>query len=287
MKRIALIFMALLYGSAITLFAQKPTWLGNTPKEGNSTYKFVEITSYGNNIEQARSEAQRKLANNEQLVRSVAVSTNRTDNKRINQVYNNGKLSEVVENVVDLKTTYKGRSFVLQAGIVDEYATNNNGRCQLHTLYMVAVEQNPVFDKVYLKTKYGARGLWRSAIVPGWGQFHKGSIVKGSIFLGGTALLGGGIIYCQSRVSNSRSFAAKTHNVDHKRIYQRRITNFGMARNICIGGAAALYVWNLIDAIVAPGARRVVVKPTDFSEYIMNNNYIKNDAIGMSATFTF
>jgi hypothetical protein len=29
-------------------------------------------------------------------------------------------------------------------------------------------------------------------------------------------------------------------------------------RNICIGAAGALYVYNLIDAIASPGAKRIV-----------------------------
>lgn len=42
--------------------------------------------------------------------------------------------------------------------------------------------------------------------------------------------------------------------------YNTKADNCENARNICIGAAAALYVYNLIDAIVAPGARRVIVK---------------------------
>ena len=91
-------------------------------------------------------------------------------------------------------------------------------------------------------------------------------------------------MYSQSRIPDIRNLAAQTHNADHIRIYQRRISNFSTARNVCIGAAAALYVWNLIDAIVAPGARRVVIKPSmDFGGYTMENR----SNVGVNASFTF
>jgi hypothetical protein len=33
----------------------------------------------------------------------------------------------------------------------------------------------------------------------------------------------------------------------------------GIARNVCIGLTAALYVWNIFDASVTPGKKRVKV----------------------------
>jgi hypothetical protein len=106
------------------------------------------------------------------------------------------------------------------------------------------------------------------------------------MFLGGTAALAGGMVYCQSRVVNSRNLAAQTYNPEHLRIYSRRISNFSMARNVCIGATAALYVWNLIDVVVAPGARRIVIKPATFGDYTRSNS-TNSDPFGFGAEFTF
>lgn len=46
--------------------------------------------------------------------------------------------------------------------------------------------------KNYNENPYGA--LWRSALVPGWGQIHKGSTYKGIAFMGITALLAGNLV---------------------------------------------------------------------------------------------
>lgn len=108
------------------------------------------------------------------------------------------------------------------------------------------------------------------------------------MFLGGTAALAGGMVYCQSCITNSRNLAAQTYNPEHLRIYSRRISNLSTARNVCIGAAAALYVWNLVDAVVAPGARRVVVRPAmNLGGYSLNDSNSSVDAVGLSAALTF
>ena len=116
------------------------------------------------------------------------------------------------------------------------------------------------YDQFQLTTKYGVRGLWRSAIVPGWGQFHKGANLKGGLILGGSAALAVGIVYTETMRKDYYNKIVKTHNVMEKRIYKTRSDNFAMGRNVCIGALGALYVYNLIDAIVAPGARYVKIQ---------------------------
>lgn len=52
--------------------------------------------------------------------------------------------------------------------------------------------------------------------------------------------------------------------------------------------AAALYVYNLIDAIIAPGARRVVVqKGTGGNTYAFTPSILDGYAPGMTVAMTF
>ena len=46
--------------------------------------------------------------------------------------------------------------------------------------------------------------------------------------------------------------------------YNTKADNWENIRNVCIGAAAALYVYNLIDAIVSPGAKRTIVNKQEF-----------------------
>lgn len=284
MKRILYLlamFFVVIEASAIT-----PKWLRTTPQAINATYIFVPITVSANSYENGRNEALRALAVDRGLLNSVRVSSRTVTQSDESQNFLNGKLSEHLDIHTVETITYDGKPIKLQAHIVDEYLDVKNGT--FSSLYQVAVMDSPLFDDVWTTTQYGAHGLWRSMIVPGWGQYYKGAKAKGAMFLGGTAALAGGMVYCQSRITNSRNLAAQTYNPEHLRIYSRRISNFSTARNVCIGATAALYIWNLVDAVVAPGARRVVVRPAmNFGGYSLENSNSSADAVGLSAALTF
>ncbi len=256
MRNFILVLMVFLLGNTTSLYAQKPAWINNTPEEKNRTYKFVEIVSVGSNLEAARIEGEKKLASNEQLIREVTVTVDREGIQHVDQTFNDGQLNEIVRNVVDVKTTIRGKVFTLQAGVVDEYATVERGLCELHTLYMVAVDPNPVFDNTYLTTKYGFSAR---ALVPGWAQLHKGNVAKGIAILATEVAAIGGIVFTENERASYESKMRSQPNFAKQ--YKNKVDNYETARNCCIGAAAAIYVYNLIDAIVAPGARRVVVKP--------------------------
>lgn len=87
---------------------------------------------------------------------------------------------------------------------------------------------------------------------------YKGSMVKGGCILGGEIALVAALISAESMRA---SYVKKMkENPRQLKLYNTKADQWENIRNVCIGGAAALYVYNLIDAIVAPGARRVVVR---------------------------
>ena len=142
--------------------------------------------------------------------------------------------------------------------LIDSYYIGNT------QYYLCAVPTSryttPRYDMYSITSNYGARSLWRSAIVPGWGQFYKKQNLKGGLILGGSVLFAGGIIYTECGRKDYQHMMSQTHNVDQIRFYQRRHNNLTTTRNICIGALGALYVYNIVDAIVSPGPRYVKVK---------------------------
>ncbi|MBO7235385.1 MAG: hypothetical protein J6V05_02225, partial [Alistipes sp.] len=56
------IIFALVVLATTSAKAEKPQWVGNTPKELNRTYRLVEVVSYANDIESARAFALERLA---------------------------------------------------------------------------------------------------------------------------------------------------------------------------------------------------------------------------------
>lgn len=101
--------------------------------------------------------------------------------------------------------------------------------------------------------------------MPGWGQFYKRSYLKGGLILGGSVLLAGGIVYTECMRADywKKQRNGYANGTEQIQFYYQKEKNFAIARNVCIGGLCALYVYNLIDAIVAPGARYVKVSKTD------------------------
>ena len=298
MRRTILLTVSILLGMA-TVCAQeasdkvKPQWMKHTPAAKTYGVCYVPVTVYSTDWQSASTLALNELT--KYLPRNWNVSTV-TDVERESYMEREGA-NKIGANkrtqTYRLHVRNEGDPVTIRCKEVDTYweetfiGGNNQLKCTI--LYQViAPNATTDFEHTSTTTQYGIHGLWRSMIVPGWGQFYKGSKGKGAMFLGGTAALAGGMVYCQSRITNSRSLAAQTYNPEHLRIYSRRISNFSTARNVCIGATAALYVWNLVDAVVAPGARRVVVKPAmNFGGYSLESTNEHSDALGLSAALTF
>ena len=243
-------------------FSQKPKWVNNTPCELNSTYRFVEVVSAGTSIESARMSALHQLALNEKIASAAQVGISSGTLTTIEDVYTEQGVTGKQTDKSYINVTVDDEEYTLQAVLVDEYVSGMiSNMVQLHSLYMVAVCDNPVFDRAHITTSYGAAPVLMS-IIPGCGQWYKGSKAKGSVFFIAEALAIGGVLYTDnvraSYISKMYSQPYQAHQ------YKTLADNFSLARNCCIGAAAAIYIYNLIDAFVAPGAKRVVIGSNDF-----------------------
>lgn len=240
----------------------KPQWLNKLPIPTNSTFKYEIVRAEASTLDAARNKCLAELISSSGLSHGIVVSSQYNSNEKLSQVWNNGKLTEQINYNTETTTSAKSKENEIFVESIDEYWTrDNSGNYFLTKLYAKSeLDRAPLFDNIELTTKYGVQGLWRSAIVPGWGQLYKGSTLKGGLIMGGTVVTIGGIIYTETMRKDYMNKISKTHNTNNMRAYKTRADNFATGRNICIGALGALYVYNLIDAIVAPGARRVVVK---------------------------
>ncbi len=261
-------FILLLTLPATFLHAQqsekmKPRWVSETPEPGNPTYDFIVVKGLGSSPEAASQACLDKLIANEDLKTTVQAIVNRAQHSVQQQSIENGVLNEQISNTVTMDVTMNGKQVNITVNPVDEYweyiSINGNRICECYALYMVAVSAfPPVYDNIRLTRHYGVSGLLRS-IIPGMGQIYKGSMAKGIGIMSGEALCIAGIILCEStRASYIRKMKEQPK---HANTYNTKAANWETGRNICIGAAAALYIYNLIDAAVAEGAKRVVVTP--------------------------
>lgn len=259
------IFLVYVLFTFIWTSAQKPKWVNNTPVELNKTYKFVEIISIGNDINNARIDALRLLAQDRQLTNAINVNVESGMLTNADQTTINGHFSETIKEQININVKISGENYQLQGQKIDEFAEKSpNGQIKLHTLFMVAVCNNPVFDNVYLTDKYGFSPVVMS-LIPGAGQMYKGSYLKGGCILGSEILCAASVILCESQRADYKNKMKEQPRFAKE--YNTKANNWATGRNLCIGIAGAIYIYNLIDAAISSGARRVKIKQSGKSDF--------------------
>jgi hypothetical protein len=110
--------------------------------------------------------------------------------------------------------------------------------------------------RAYLKITFQkftpSEGLWRSAIVPGWGQYYKGSKLKGTIGLAGTSslMVAGFLSANHSNDMNEKS--KSSYSNFNRSYYHDEATKYHQLSTVFYGVAAGLYALNLFDAVASP-----------------------------------
>lgn len=255
----------------------KPRWLSTLPIASNNTFEYRVVTIDAGNVSEARGLVPQELTHYFETSKKVQITS--VSKEALNS--SNGSITE--ETSFNLMAVVEGTPINIVAKIVDEYFESNG---KSNTYYFLCAVGNPKasavnFDKVQITNKYGAKGLWRSAIVPGWGQMYKGSTGKGIAILGAEVVAIGGVVALESMRS---SYVTKIHQQpQHAQQYAAKASNCKNIRNGFIAAAAAVYVYNLIDAIAAPGARWLKTNGKGLAFYPS----VSEDYAGLTISYAF
>ncbi|MCM1151320.1 MAG: DUF5683 domain-containing protein [Alistipes sp.] len=269
----------------------RPRWIQKAPRPTNSTFAYEMLSATASSLDAAREKCLAELVVHSGLRSGVvAISDNRSE-EHLSQVWTDGRLSEQIVYDSRTFTRLQGSAVQLHVENIAEYwVRDRSGNYYLTKLFAKSeLGRMPLFDRVESTTRYGARGLWRSAVIPGWGQFHKGANLKGGLILGGCAIVAAGIVFTENQRSDYVRRIGQTRDIDLLRSYRTKRDHFATARNICIGAAAALYLYNLIDAVAAPGARRLVVhrRPSGDRTYAFAPTLFPDGAAGIATSVNF
>jgi hypothetical protein len=155
---------------------------------------------------------------------------------------------------------------------VSEYYEYSHGRYLLWELYEVS--SGAAFTAVIPEytTHYGGTALWRSMILPGWGQFHKKKTGKGVIILTTEVAAISGLAFCEIRRSDNLRKSTETTNITITKEYRNRADSWALRRNIFIGAAAGVYLWNVLDAALAKGKIKYAWAPEHLNLYANESN---------------
>lgn len=262
-------------------------WIGSPPS-GNQTMYFVVVhTDASSTLDGARAYSLKELASN--VERTDKVSINEVYSDKSKQKYDsNGHVDYSGYDEYSIELLVEGSAAPIHSRRVDEYwkTVSIFGKQNLDYYALYAVERvgtKSDFSVIEVSNSYGIQSMWRSCIVPGWGQMYKGSYTKGGFMMGGTLVAAVGMVYAETQRRDYVKYMSQTHDANIIRFYQAKANQFATVRNICIGSTAAVYIWNLVDALAAPGA-----------SYIIRNNRISmspvaynTGGIGLSATYSF
>lgn len=268
----------------------RPKWLSHMPAPTNNTFRYELHTAVSPTLDGARTKVLDQTVSASGLKNGVVVMSESSSDRTLNQHWVNGKLSETYDVRNNNKTDIKGSSQTLYIEKVAEYWERRGGEYYYTAAYAKSeLDRPPLFDNVSATRNYGARGLWRSMIVPGWGQIYKGSTAKGCAILGATALCAVGIVVTDNQRADYVKKINQTHNSSLIKSYRTKRDHWTTGRNICIGATAALYVYNLIDALAAPGAERLAVRNYGRrgGQYSFFPTIDADGSVAMSSSITF
>lgn len=235
-----IIFTVVLILMGLASFAQdKPGWIYNKPTPENNTYLYVVESAIGGTESEAKNNAIAEVF--------------RTTAMRIGQPFDSGEINNALQSGKDYQVI--ASQYNIPINKVCEYSERQSNGYKVYILCQVAAAGNKwVQWSDYSgcdRQPVDGMAVLKSALVPGLGQFHKGQTAKGACFLAGEAVSVAGIVVAQSMRHTYINKMNNTNNASQKKLYADRANTFTTVRNIGIGAAAAVYVWNVLDAIIS------------------------------------
>ena len=199
------------------------------------TYSYVEVVSAdASSVSEARDKAAQAIVQR----RNLAVG------------------AEMKVKVVDGKITSTGdQKMIVTARILDEYAEEvgyNNWRVYL----LVQTLKHPQysFENITVTDQYPFSAR---AFVPGMQQLYKGQKTKGIMFIATEVACVGGIVVSEGLRTSNINLINSTHNAQQRAQYTDKANMWQNVRNGFIAATAAVYVWNVVDALASKGARYI------------------------------
>ena len=284
-----LILLILLFSTSI--FSQKTNLVGKLPwvngnlPSNSLNYNYKVTQGDGVTLEEAQNEALEALIFQLGSEQGFSVSSE-TMIKAQSIVKNN---IEDYSMDFEEKTTINQDKFKAVFSKIDEYfekTTDLSGNIIYRTwhLYVTGPSANQTVPKINYTNKYSFSDAgYRSLIVPGWGQFYKKNNTKGVLFLAGAIGSVGGFIYADNKHSFNMNRSLETNDLTLKKQFVQKAGDFTTIKNITLGAAAAIWIWNVIDATSSDGATKYAQnKPVKFN--IVSD---KNSSLALNFKYKF
>lgn len=244
-------FLTLILSSFVLLASEKPKWIEQKP-EGYTHDYFVGVGTSSVSEANARNAA---LANAMFRViqnGSISIEGTQTIKSSTTEYFRDGNSvnSSVIDTIInEIKVT--GHSTIVKGLSEEEYFTENlSGTITVWSLIKLP-KAKPRKDLPPQKSD----AIWRSILVPSWGQFFKGDETKGYVIATSLALTIPAGVILGSLKENAEADAHNARTQSLRDYYTEQSNSFNTAQIACYSIAGAVYLYNIVDAIVSPGEK--------------------------------
>ena len=244
LKRMLVLFFVLI---SCYLNAKYPIWIAQIPQ--SDYFYYYTGTGSSDKIEPAKKSAISNAIL--EVIQSDKITIEGQQEVKSKEIEENGKVDYRIEIIEDV--LIKGESKDID-GLkkVSEFWEIKDSTYNYWVMLRIPKKVSFKDLPIYRNNKFAP--IWRSSIIPGWGQIYKKQKIKGSFIIGSELVFLSSFSYF---AYIGKDFADKERNeifdMDKREIYKK---NKDLAYNISfisIVGASVVYLYNLYDAIASKG----------------------------------
>ena len=238
--KIALTVIIMMF--CLEVAGQVPDWVRKPPKGYIHDYymgKGVSKTSRAESVSLANEDAVVSIVKTGKL--TVYFSEHDSTGYEQRGFDANAEMNMILKTAREVNITGESKT-IKGLKLVETYSEYNQGYYESWVL--VSVPKTHPLDM-----PSSVSNTLKSAVIPGWGQFSRGSKVKGVTFLTLTAgtLISGFVL---NELSNNASKDAQSSRTQQRRdFYNEQARTYNTFSLISFIAAVGFYIWNVADAI--------------------------------------
>lgn len=237
----------------------KPGWYSGNSNIQSSDFQYFVSQGTSYSIDTARKNAVQNVILEYAQTLGTEYIVGSESSTSISNTQKNDSVKTTTSFVFSGKVKGQEQNFRIPCFTIVEYYWERelyNGKPQYQYWILVRIPKKERDCYLPYYKSYGKSAVWRSAILPGWGQMHLGYKTKGTILLTSTALLLSGVVTSQilySKNWNNYTSSLKLGSTNDAQVYKSNADDWYLIRNINLIALGGVYVYNIVDALTKKG----------------------------------
>lgn len=249
------------FSDEITNHSQKklPDWINDIPKSKYYTY-YNGLGTSNKSLSDAKKIAISDVISTIVMQGKIEIDSKIFTSISENTISSGRNTNTTIRDSVITEVMIKGQSsYIIGLEIEDEYwHTRKSETGLLYDYWILMKVPKPEYKGIKIPTQqgYGLSPVWRSVLIPGWGQFYKGESEKGwCLIISETAAIPTFFISRYLSQNYSRK-AENERDYDKRKFYNDWSNRLYTIGTISVIIAGTIYVYNIFDSITAKGAKK-------------------------------